>query len=318
MSKPTELAEQARIVVAGSVNMDLVFRTPRMPQPGETLMGRSFMQSPGGKGANQAVAAARMGAQVAMVGRLGADALGAALRQALANDGIDTSQLRDTPEVATGTACILVDDDAGNCIVLTGGANQAVGTEDIDAAAALIRASSLLICQLEIPLHSVLRALAIARSAGRPVILNPAPVQPLPDAVLAGVDYLVVNETEASELSGIAVEGPDLIASAGSAAAALRARGASAVLVTLGAHGVYLSAHGLAEALPAVGVKAVDTTAAGDTFVGAFAVGLLEGLDLRAAATRAQYAAAITVTRPGAQSAIPARAEVDAFMAATA
>ncbi len=302
-----------RIAVVGSVNMDLVLRAPRMPQVGETLLGTSFCQVPGGKGANQAVAAARQGALVSMIGRVGADAFGLALRAALAADGIALDLLGTSADAPSGVAAIVVDNDGNNSIVLAPGANMQLGVADIDAARAAICAGELLVCQLEVPLAVVSHAIGLARQAGRAVLFNPAPVSPLPPGLLAQVDYLVVNETEAAQLTGIV---PDGERAARRAALALLAQGAGAVLLTLGAQGVLVAVDGCVHAIGAVRVRAVDSTAAGDTFVGALAVALLDGLDPVGAAMRAQYAAALSVTRHGAQSAIPTRAEVDAFRAA--
>lgn len=303
------------IAVAGSVNMDLVFRSARLPLPGETVMGSAFHQYPGGKGANQAVACARQGAQVSMIGRVGADAAGASLRAALGADGIGLAHLATSEGAASGIAAILVDDAGANSIVLAPGANLLVTPADIEAARTAIAQADMLVCQLEMALPAVLRAMDLARAAGRAVLFNPAPVQALPDEVLARADYLVVNESEAALLSGLEVDSP---ATAALACAALHARGAAVVLVTLGAQGVVLGGAGGNAFLPAIAVQAVDSTAAGDTFIGAFAVALLEGADVLAAASRAQYAAALTVTRPGAQESIPTKAEVERFIAAHA
>ncbi|MEN9868577.1 MAG: ribokinase [Pseudomonadota bacterium] len=307
-----------RIVILGSVNMDLVFRTPRMPGKGETISGHQFLQVSGGKGANQAVAAARQGAQVSLLARVGDDAMGRQLCQTLAQDGIDIAAVQAVPGVATGVAGILVDDGGENSIVLAAGANACIGAAEVAAQAEMIRAADFLVCQLETPLAGVEQAISIAHQAGVPVIFNPTPVQDLSDALLAQVDYLIVNETEAAQLSGIAV--PDS-AAAGQAAQKLLARGARQVVVTLGAQGVLLAfkqqaadgASGM-RLLPSFSVQALDTTAAGDTFVGTLAVGLGRGQSLTDACATAQAAAAISVTRLGAQSSIPQRAEVAAFL----
>lgn len=301
-----------RIAVVGSLNMDLVFRTPVMPAVGETLSGHEFLQIPGGKGANQAVAAARQGADVVFVGKVGDDGFGAQLIKGLAADGIDVSHIGRQSGVATGVAGILVDDAGANSIVLAAGANATLSAANVDAAEASLAGAAYLLCQLETPLDTVTHAIAKAHALGVRVILNPAPARPLSNELLSLVDILVVNETEARQLSGIDVTDT---ASALQAAAQLRAQGVGMVLVTMGEHGVVLvSAEGSAT-VPAVRVQAIDTTAAGDTFVGAFAVALGCGLAPAEACAEAQYAAALTVTRLGAQTSIPTRAEVEAFAA---
>lgn len=300
-----------RITVVGSINIDLVFRTPRMPLVGETITGEEFRQIPGGKGANQAVAAARQGADVVFVGCVGDDGFGQQALAGLKSDAIDTDAISVVPALSTGVAGILVDSAGHNSIVVTPGANGAVSIARVDAAAEMIRASQSLICQLEIPLASVVQAIDIAHQAGVTVIFNPAPTQALPADLLSKVDYLIVNETEAGQLSGIAVTDQD---SAARAAQALRAQGAGTVLLTMGEHGVgIIDAQG-SRFLPAVSVQVVDTTAAGDTFVGALAVGIAYGLDIDAASMEAQTTAALTVTKLGAQTSIPSRAEVLQFM----
>jgi ribokinase len=300
------------IVILGSINMDLVFRTPRMPAPGETLSGHQFLQVAGGKGANQAVAAARHGGQVRLLARVGQDAMGQTIQAALAQDGIDISGVHNVAGVATGVAGILVDDAGQNSIVLAAGANACMDVAEVAAAADVISQADFLICQLETPLPGVSHAIELARAAGVTVIFNPTPMQTLSDALLAQVDYLILNETEAGQLSGIAVEDH---ASATLAAQKLLERGVACVVLTLGSQGILLAQAGQAiQCMPAFAVQVLDTTAAGDTFVGTLAVGLGQGLTLAQASVRAQAAAALCVTRLGAQSSIPQRAEVDAFL----
>jgi ribokinase len=300
------------ITVVGSVNMDLVFRTPRMPALGETLLGHEFRQIPGGKGANQAVAAARQGADVTFIGAVGADGFGEFSRHCLNAEGIKLTYLSTCPNVATGVAGILVEDSGNNSIVLAAGANACLSEADIDAASAAISTAQFLICQLETPLSTVSRAIAIARTHGVKVILNPAPAQALPDSLLQQVDYLVLNETEASQLSGVAVTDLD---SAKTATQKLLQRGVATVLLTMGEHGALISTPDDCHFIPAIVVDVVDTTAAGDTFVGAFAVGLANGLSLLEASLEAQYTAALTVTQLGAQTSIPQRQQVLEFIA---
>lgn len=300
-----------QIAVVGSINMDLVFKTPRMPAPGETLMGHSFHLVHGGKGANQAVAAARMGAEVHFVACVGDDVNGQSCLQALTQDGISLDHIRVIADTATGVAGILLDDAGQNCIVLTTGANALLNQADIARASNTIAQTKLLLCQLETPLATVVQALNVAKQADVKVVLNPALAQALSDQILAQVDYLVLNETEAAELSGLAVTD---VESAALAAAKLQQRGASVVLVTLGALGMWVAALDSSYFLPAFKVEVVDTTAAGDTFVGSFAVAIAEGKDLRAACMLAQSAAALAVTKFGAQTSIPMRDAVEQQM----
>jgi len=302
-----------RITVVGSVNMDLVFRTPRMPAVGETLLGHEFRQIPGGKGANQAVAAARQGAEVSFIGAVGDDGFGDFSQQCLAKEGINISHLARVAGVATGVAGILVEDNGSNSIVLAAGANATLNVSQIELAASVIGAAQLLLCQLETPVDTVTRAIAIAHAQGVKVVLNPAPAQQLDPAVLKQVDYLIVNETEASQLSGISVTNQ---ASAQQASERLLELGVGTVLLTMGGDGALITQAGGSEFIPAIRVDVVDTTAAGDTFVGAFAVGIANALSVSDASREAQYAAALTVTKLGAQTSIPRRSEVLEFMAA--
>ncbi|NIF54719.1 ribokinase [Burkholderia sp. Ax-1724] len=301
----------ARVTVVGSLNMDLVVRAPRLPHPGETLAGRTFAQVAGGKGGNQAVAAARLGARVSMLGCLGADANGAQLRAGLDAEGIDCTAL-ETGAEASGVALITVDDASQNAIVIVAGSNGEVTPATIARHEAAIAAADVVICQLETPPQAVRAALAAARRLGKIVILNPAPATgPLPADWLPLVDYLIPNELEVAALSGLRADSPD---AAAQAAAALQAAGARNVLVTLGACGVLAALEDAAAThYDAPKVAAVDTTAAGDTFIGGFAAQLAQGASVDAAIRFAQRAAALSVTRAGAQPSIPTRAEVDAF-----
>ncbi|WP_344335146.1 ribokinase, partial [Streptomyces globosus] len=281
------------ITVLGSTNMDLVAYVPKAPRLGETVTGREFRTAPGGKGANQAVAAARLGARVAMIGAVGADAFGVRLRSALTAAGVDTCGLR-TVEGASGTAHITVDDEGGNSIIVVPGANGLVtGLESGDEER--IAASGTLLLQLEVPLSAVAAAARAARAHGVRTVLTPAPVQPLPPDLPDAVDLLVPNEHEAAALTGLT--------DPRQAAAALLERFPE-VVVTLGAAGALHAARGEEPyAVPAPRVGAVDTTAAGDTFAGALAVALGEGRPMREAMARAAAAAALSVQRPGAQDA---------------
>ncbi len=295
------------IVVIGSINMDLVLRVPRMPLPGETLTGGAFRTIPGGKGANQAVACARLSGkvagaqQVAMVGCVGDDAFGATLRTALVGDGIIDSHVTTLPGVASGIASILVDDNGQNSIVIAGGANDLLSPAHIDAAKALIEQADIVVLQLETPMATVVHAIQLARSLGKTVVLNPAPAASLPEGVLELVDYLIPNEIEAAMLAGVSPEGAD----AKALAAALQKLGSDNVIITLGSKGVHAALYGGDYTFPAEAVQAVDTTAAGDTFIGGFVAGLASGMDEAEAIGQGQRAAAWSVTKPGAQTSIP-------------
>jgi ribokinase len=300
----------AKVVVIGSLNMDLVTRAPRLPKGGETLIGQSFTTVSGGKGANQAVAAARLGAQVSMIGCVGNDAYGEALRGALLAEQIDCRAVS-TVDGSSGVALIVVDDSSQNSIVIVPGANGALTAETIDRFDSVIRAADVLICQLEVPDASVGHALKRGRELGKTVILNPAPAsRPLPSDWYASIDYLIPNESEASALSGLSVDSLD---TAQAAATHLIALGAGKVIITLGAQGSLFADGQRFEHFPAPVVKAVDTTAAGDTFVGGFAAALAAGNDEAQAIRFGQVAAALSVTRAGAQPSIPALSDVQAF-----
>ena len=295
------------IVIVGSLNMDLVTRMGRAPIGGETIQGHDFAMLAGGKGANQAVACARMGASVAMVGRVGIDANGDALKAGLAADGIDAREVKALASTHTGVASIWVEDDGQNRIVLAAGANGLVDPASVARANTTIDMASMLIVQLEVPMPAVQAAIERAYRAGVPVLMNPAPAAPLPDSMWSQIDILVLNESEATLLSGISVVDP---ASATAAGALLRAKGPGRVIVTLGGQGaVTLDASG-ARHTPAKVVKVVDTTAAGDTFIGALAVALCEGQSLDAAVALGQAASALCVMRRGAQVSIPYRRQL--------
>ena len=291
------------IVVLGSVNADLVLRCERLPRPGETVHGHDFQTLPGGKGANQAVAAARLGGRVEFIGCVGDDAFGVGARATLEREGLGTTHLRTREGVATGIAMILVEQSGQNSIALAAGANAALDIAQVDEAASAIAGASLLVCQLESPLPTVRHAIGIARRHGVPVLLNPAPAQTLPAGLLADVDIVVPNESEAASLVGARI--PE------QAAAALRAQGPGIVIVTLGGDGVCIADDRGTRRRTAPAVQAVDTTGAGDTFIGAFAVALQEGLGTDDAVAFAQRAAAISVTRAGAMASMPTRAECD-------
>ncbi|MET0280036.1 MAG: ribokinase [Steroidobacteraceae bacterium] len=294
------------LVVVGSLNMDIVCRVARAPAAGETVLGGDARYLAGGKGANQAVACARLGGSVRMIGRVGSDAFGARLRAGLAQEGIDVSAVG-TEDTASGIALILVEGDGQNRITVAPGANARLTPAHVDAAAITWPRGGWLLIQLETPLDTVGAAILAAQRAGLRVMLNPAPAQPLPQHWLPLIDVLVPNESEAALLAGTPRDGE---AGALAAARQLRAQGARCVLVTLGERGVLIVDDDGERSVVPPPVSAVDTTAAGDTFTGALAVALSEGMPLRAAAEFAVRAAALSVTRAGAQSSIPWRAEL--------
>ncbi len=297
----------SKILVIGSSNTDMTVVADKLPSPGETVIGGHFSMGPGGKGANQAVAVCRLGQQAGFVCKIGRDIFGDNALKAYRAEGLDTTGVLrcDTP---SGVALITVDAGAENCIVVASGANAEMTPEDIDSLKDLITGAEVLLMQLEIPLPAVRRAAHIAHEAGVTVVLNPAPAVPLDGSLLADVDILVPNEHEAALLSGLPVDDEK---SAGAAAAYLQSMGVRDVIITLGARGALVCRGADAPvAVPALKVKAVDTTAAGDTFCGALCVALTEGLSLEQAARFAARAAALTVQRVGAQEAIPYRNEL--------
>jgi ribokinase len=281
------------VVVVGSANLDLVARAHRIPAPGETVGGRAYTEHPGGKGLNQAVAAARSGARTAMIGAVGTDTAGDLLLGVMAADGIDATGVLRHDGIPTGRALIVVDDRAENAIVVVPGANAEVAIDQVPP-------SSVVLLQFEVPMPTVVRAAQLARAAGATVVVNPAPGGPLPDELVAATDIVVPNEHEV-ELAG--------------GAAALLARGARAVVVTRGAAGADVVTADGTTRHPAVPVEPVDTTAAGDTFCGALCSRLAAGDDLHLAVRWAAAAAALTTTRAGAVPSIPHRAEIEALLA---
>jgi ribokinase len=289
--------------------MDLVVRVPRMPAAGETLAGRTFAQVLGGKGGNQAVAAARLGAHVAMIGRVGEDANGAMLRDGLEAEGIDCRLLVRSSAAPTGVALITVDDAGQNTIVIVAGSNGELTPADIVRNEAALATADVIVCQLETPPETVAATLEAGHRFGKTVILNPAPATgPLPAHWPPLIDYLIPNEVEAAALSGVPIHS---LHDAEAAALALCNQGTRNVVITLGAAGVVAVLNGALQHLQAPRVTAIDTTAAGDTFIGAFAAQLAQGAALDHALRFAQQAAALSVTRAGAQPSIPTRVEVE-------
>ncbi|WP_447837944.1 ribokinase [Aeromonas salmonicida] len=300
-----------RLVVLGSVNADHVLRVPHFPRPGETLTGHSYQVVPGGKGANQAVAAARLGAPVSFIARIGDDAIGQQMHQGFEQDGIDVSAVELDETLPTGIAIIYVSDEGENSIGISAEANGALSPAMVKRHEAMIADAHTLLLQLEVPLESVFEAAKLARSHGTRVVLNPAPARPLPAELLALVDLITPNQTEAELLTGVKVSDE---ASAALAADRFHQMGISDVMITLGSQGVYCSNARQQQLIPGFRVEAVDTTAAGDTFNGALLAAELAGADFNAAVRFAHGAAALSVTKFGAQSSIPSKVEVNAFL----
>ena len=300
-----------KIVVVGSSNTDFTVQVSRMPEPGETVLGGAFHQAAGGKGANQAVAAARADGDVAFVACVGEDALGDQAIQGFVDDGIDVAHVVRTSEAASGVALILVDERGENSIAVAPGANAALTPTHLEKAERLIAEADVLVVQLEIPMETVRAAVEMAARQGTGVVLNPAPAQPLEDGLLRHVAVLTPNETEAARLTGIEVDGDGAL---DRAAEALLAKGVGAVLITLGRRGVFVATSDIRQRVPGFDVEAVDTTAAGDVFNGALAVAMAEGRPLVEAARFAGAAAALSVTVRGAQPSAPYREAIEALM----
>ena len=301
------------IAVMGSFVADLAFRTPELPRWGETMMGLQFKLGPGGKGSNQAVAAARLGGRVTFISKLGRDPFGDLARNTYREENIDTTCCYETTETATGGAAIIVHEGTGeNAIVVVPGACFTITKEEVDAATSLIANSSVFVTQLELPVAIVLHGLRIARDAGVSTILNPAPTTMLPEEIYALCDYLTPNETEAAGLIGSAVESRE---DAERAADVFLQRGVRNVIITLGADGALVKNAQLTQHVPAYDAGTViETTGAGDAFNGGLAVGIAQGLDIVEATRLGCATAGISVTRPGTAPAMPTRAEVDALM----
>ena len=309
MAERTESSDQqAEIVVIGSLNMDLVVQAPRMPAPGETIAGEDLRMIPGGKGANQAAAASKLGGRVSMVGAVGEDAFGPRLVENLSGQGVDTREVRRLSDVASGTALIIVDDGGENSIVISPGANGRLSPADVDGIEGLLEEAQLLLLQLEVPLETVEHAVELAARHPVRVVLNPAPALQLSRDLLAGVDILVPNETEAGTLTGVL--GGDERALK-EAAAVLRGWGIETVIVTLGPAGAFLVDDVGARRVRAHAVEAVDTTAAGDAFIGGLAVALNRGWAMDEAVRYATCAGTLATTKFGAQPSLPTKREAD-------
>ena len=301
--------EKNRILVIGSSNTDMTVRSATLPKPGETVLGGDFRMGPGGKGANQAVAARLLGGEVTFVCKLGRDMFGEGASKHYESCGLDTSKIlwSDKP---SGVALITVDSKAENSIVVASGANADMTVSDIDSVADIIKSSGILLLQLEIPMDAVVHAAEIAYNAGVQVVLNPAPAAALPAELLKCVSILIPNETEASAISGIDINNFE---TAAAAAERLKGMGVREVIITMGSRGSVVC-DGDCTFVPAVKVNAVETTAAGDTFCGGVCVALSEGKALSEAVKFATAASSIAVQRPGAQDSVPNRCEVDKLL----
>ena len=299
------------IAVVGSSNMDLVVKSNRIPVTGETILGGDFIMVPGGKGANQAVAAAKLGAQVFFIAKLGDDIFGLQSLNNFKKEGVNTKYVFQTKDAPSGVALIMVDDEGNNVIVVAPGANHKLTPEDVKKAESDIASSGALVAQLEVPIETIEFAAELANNSNVPFILDPAPAQKLSDQLLNMVDVLTPNETEARILTGIEVKDRD---SANAAAKKLLEYGVKNVILTMGASGYLSTGKEGTEFVPARKVTAADSTAAGDAFTGSLAVGLAQGQTLSEAALFANNVAAVSVTKMGAQPSMPTVQEVEAFI----
>lgn len=298
---------QKSILVIGSSNTDMTAKTAELPRPGETVLGGVFTMGPGGKGANQAVAAQRLGGKVKFICKVGHDMFGDNAVAQYEKEGLDTSSILRS-ELPSGVALIFVDSHAENCIVVASGANGDITEEDIEKSRKDLESCGILLLQLETPIPAVIKAAQIAHKAGAMVVLNPAPACPLPEEIFKSIDLFIPNETELSTFSGIPVEDAQ---SAAKAAKAMQAKGVGRLIVTMGSKGALICEGGPSVFVPAHKVKAVDTTAAGDTFCGALCVAISEGKSLKEAAEFACAASALTVQKMGAQNSIPYRKDLN-------
>ncbi|WP_240469802.1 ribokinase [Cyclobacterium sp. SYSU L10401] len=295
------------LLVVGSSNTDMVVQTDHFPEPGETLLGGDFFMNPGGKGANQAVAAARLGGNVAFIAKVGRDIFGKETIENLLKEGIHTAGMSMDDHLPSGVAQITVDKKGENCIVVASGANMALSADDIDLHFSLVQQAEIILLQLEIPMETVSHVTRLGHEAGKKIILNPAPAQVLSDELYPRLYAITPNESEATLLSRVQVNDES---SAARAAMFFHHQGVKVVVITLGAQGAYLSSEAYQGIVPAPAVAVVDTTAAGDTFNGALAVGISKGMGVKEAVEFANRAAALSVTKKGAQSSVPRLSEI--------
>jgi ribokinase len=300
------------VLVIGSSNTDMIIKVDRLPEAGETVLGGQFASMAGGKGANQAVGAARAGAKVTFITRVGSDTLGENAVRGFRADGINVNYVVRDAKAPSGVALIFIGKDGENSIAVASGANGNLAGADLKHAVSAFESAAVVVLQLEVPLKTVQAAAALAKKAGAPVILNPAPAQPLPASLLKDTFLLTPNQTEAELLTGIRVDDES---SAAKAADCLLSKGVRNVIITMGGRGASVAGDGVRAFVPAHKVKAVDTTAAGDIFNGALAAALAEGKTLFEAVQFASAAAAISVTRLGAQPSAPQRKEIEALLA---
>ena len=297
-----------KIIVIGSSNTDMVTISERLPAAGETIIGKKFFTNPGGKGANQAVAASRLGGNVVFIAKVGNDLLGKQSVEIFQKEGIDTKYISEESGSVSGVALINVDARGENTIVVAPGANNFLKEEDLKMAGEAFAEAEIFLTQLETPLETIVALSRMVAALGKKLILNPAPARALPDELLNHLYIITPNESEAEQLSGVKVIDTN---SAHEAALKLRSRGVEVVIITLGEKGAYVLSDEISELIPAPSVRSIDTTAAGDTFNGALAVALSEGQDLKKAVKFANECAAISVTREGAQAAIPYRQDLE-------
>jgi len=305
---------RTKILVIGSLNMDLVVVASRHPQIGETILGKSFNINPGGKGANQAIALARLGASVQIIGCLGEDSFGHTLRENLLQNGVDCSLLKTNNKTSSGTALITVDQTGRNTIIVVPGANYDLLPNDIESLEKEIASVRLVILQMEIPLETVWTSIRIAKKHSVPVLLNPSPANPIPDEYLDGLDYLVLNESELSSITSLPAS---TIPEIKKASKILSAKGVKCVILTRGEQGCFCMDHKKEYHLPSHRVRAVDTTAAGDAFIGGFARTLIPGQDIRNALKNGAAAGAFAVTIAGAQTSLPTSQDLEDFIKLT-
>ncbi len=299
------------IVVVGSSNTDMIIKVAHLPLPGETILGGELTKAAGGKGANQAVAAARAGGKVNFIARVGDDIFGESAINGFMEDNINVDWVLKDAEAPSGVAQIFVADDGENCIAVASGANARLSVEDIENARDVIESADILLTQLETPVETISKAISIARENGKTVILNPAPAQPLPDELLAKLSVITPNETEAELLTGVEVVDE---ASAAVATASLKEKGVESVIITMGSKGAFVDHDNEQYMVPGFMVEAVDTTAAGDTFNGALTVALSQKKNFKDAVKFANAAAALSVTKLGAQPSVPSLEEINDFL----